>query len=679
MNLCEDHGPGDGLPPQWAKIIPDHSASVVCGSDGSIERLDLDDCRQIGLFPDLQETEEAIGKTFAALLPESDLGRGLDRALAVDSPVNKFVAWYNSKPDERRWVVFDVAAAGGPTGARTVALWDVTDFMRADIRRRCRTSRDERIFYDGVRNSVTIHDDAGTILGVNQACADTLGYSLEEAHRLHLHDYVVGYTQEGLDKYWARVANGELDYPAGMYKLQDGWVATSVRLHSILLNYGTRSFMRTTSVTFEDNMDHRERVSQGLSKVLQLTDKLIESPDVDSLCLEAVRLGLTAIGLDRCSLYLVTEGKVHGTWGTDGIGGAADERHICFALDDKWRRLARKEGLYASNSDVVWDADLTSWANGEARACTKGWLASTPIMSGERFLGVFFNDSARSKEQYNPAKQRVVEVYCLLLGSLIAMKRAEKARARVEEQFRGSERLQALGRLAGDIAHDVNDLVGPVAPLPDEMLERLQHLAADPGAEAGFFIDALTQIDEAADGAAALVREAISLGREGRLELGELDIVQILQSYTESPPFRKLLSSRPGIELTVSIPDHPLIVNGSDAHLRRAFAQVVTNAVEAMGDNGSLKIGAFMEGEPGAGSAYIEIADTGCGISDEHRPRVFEPYFSTKTDTHSSAAGLSLAIVYDIVRQHDGDIEVQSEEGKGTRFVLSFPLLDKTP
>jgi len=679
MDLREDHAPHDELPPRWDAIISDHSAGVVCNCDGTIERLSLDDCWQLGLFQSVETPEEVIGKTFAALLPGSDLGRNLGAALAAGKPVNKFVAWFEDGDGARHWVVFDMAGAEGPASERAVRLWEVTNFMRADVERRCRTSRDERAFYDGIRNSVTIHDDTGTILGVNQACADTLGYSLEDAHRLHLADYVVGYTQEGLDKYWAGVAGGQTDYPSGIYRLRDGWIATSVRLRSALLDYGARSFMRTTSVTLEDSARHRATVSQGLSNVLQLTDTLIESPDIDTLCLEAVRLGLTAIDLDRCSLYLVEEGKVHGTWGTDGVGEPTDERGICFPLDDKWRRLARRKDMYAPNSDVEWDANLTSLKDGRITVRTKGWLASTPIMSGGRLLGVFFNDSARSGKEYDPAKQRVVEVFCLLLGSLIAMKHAEKARARAEEQFRGSERLQALGRLAGDIAHDVSDLVQPVASLPDEMLERLERLVSDPAAEAGFFTDALTRVDEAANGTVSLVREAISLGREGQVELEELNVVQILHSYTESPPFRKLVSSRPGIELTVNVPDRPLIIQGSNAHLRRAFAQVVTNAVEAMEEKGSLRVRAFTDGEPGSGSACIEIADTGHGISDADLPRIFEPYFSTKADTHSSAAGLSLAIVYDIVRQHDGDIEVQSEEGQGTRFVLRFPLLDKTP
>lgn len=677
--LLEIREPEDGLPPPWDTVISRQSATLVCDSSGSIESLSLDDCWQIGLFPNIETDDEAVGKNFSELLPGSDLGRSLAKVLAAGKPVNKLVAWFQDTDGARHWAVFDVAAADESSGAHSVTLWNVTDFMRTDIEQRCRTTREERIFYDGIRNSVTIHDDTGTILGVNQACADTLGYSLEETRHLHLRDYVVGYTQEGLDKYWSKVAGGQIDHPSGTYKLRDGWVATSVRLRAVLLNYGARSLMRTTSVTLEDSAHHRERLSRGLSRVLQLKDKLIESRDVDELCLEAVRLGLAAIDLDRCSLYLVKEGKVHGTWGTDRSGAPGDEREVCFPLDDKWRRLARRRDLYMPNSDVDWDATLTVMANGKPKACGKGWLASTPIMSGDRLLGVFFNDSANAREEYDPAKQRVVEVFCLLLGSLIEMKRAEKAKARAEEQFRGSERLQALGRLAGDIAHDVNDLVAPVASLPGEMLERLPQLDANPAAETGFFCKGLARIDKAANEATALVREAIALGREGRVELEELNIIQLLHSYTESAPFKKLLSSQHGVELSLDIPDTPLLIKGSDAHLRRAFAQVVTNAVEAMEDKGSLKIGAFVADKPDSGSACIEIADTGCGISDADLSRIFEPYFSTKTHAHSSATGLSLAIVYDIVRQHDGDIEVQSKEGEGTRFLLSFPLLDKTP
>jgi signal transduction histidine kinase len=131
---------------------------------------------------------------------------------------------------------------------------------------------------------------------------------------------------------------------------------------------------------------------------------------------------------------------------------------------------------------------------------------------------------------------------------------------------------------------------------------------------------------------------------------------------------------------TSSISNTPLLIQGSDAHLRRTFAQIVTNAVEAMENGGSLSIHASKGATPGPGSglALVEISDTGCGIGEADLPRIFEPYFSTKTDTHS-AAGLSLAIVYDIVRRHNGDAEVQSAVGEGTRFALTFPLLEKQP
>ncbi len=114
----------------------------------------------------------------------------------------------------------------------------------------------------------------------------------------------------------------------------------------------------------------------------------------------------------------------------------------------------------------------------------------------------------------------------------------------------------------------------------------------------------------------------------------------------------------------------PDTVRGDDAQLQQAFMNLLLNALEAMGMNGTLTVGTeIVDGENGARSVKIKIQDTGTGIAPENLTHLFEPFFTTK----KNGTGLGLAISHRIVLEHHGTIEVQSETDKGSTFSISLP------
>jgi signal transduction histidine kinase len=124
------------------------------------------------------------------------------------------------------------------------------------------------------------------------------------------------------------------------------------------------------------------------------------------------------------------------------------------------------------------------------------------------------------------------------------------------------------------------------------------------------------------------------------------------------------------IELSTTISPHPLVLNGDVNQLQQCFLNLIFNSIEAMPEGGKLSV--LSELHKDGKNAMVEIRDTGCGIPEEDLDHVFDPFFSTKGE--GEGTGLGLSIVYGIVRNHAGEIRLESEAGKGTAFFLDFPV-----
>ncbi|MBW7852467.1 MAG: PAS domain-containing protein [Rhodospirillales bacterium] len=243
----------------------------------------------------------------------------------------------------------------------------------------------------------------------------------------------------------------------------------------------------------------------------------------------------------------------------------------------------------------------------------------------------------------------------------------------LEIQFAQSQKMQAMGQLAGGVAHDFNNLLTAMIGFCDLLLQR--HGAGDPS-----FAD-IMQIKQNANRAASLVRQLLAFSRRQALQPRLLDVTDALTDLSNL--LRRLLGET--IELKM--------VHGRDLGLVRVdpgqFDQVIinlaVNARDAMPGGGTLTIRtAAVETErpmqqgadvmPPGGYLMIEVGDTGTGISKENLGRIFEPFFSTKEV--GAGTGLGLSTVYGIVRQTDGFVFVDSAPGHGATFTIYLPRLD---
>jgi len=235
----------------------------------------------------------------------------------------------------------------------------------------------------------------------------------------------------------------------------------------------------------------------------------------------------------------------------------------------------------------------------------------------------------------------------------------ETARRELQEQLYQSQKMQALGTLAGGIAHDLNNTLVPVLAIPRILMKDAP--------EGTPFHRNLDLIYQAGVRARDLVTQILAFGRRSAAEPHPI--------LLEQPLTDALAILRPGIPATISIETEteaaPAVL-GDPTQLRQVIVNLVTNAAQAIGaDLGRIT----MRIAPGRGGreARLIVEDTGCGMSKETLQRIYEPFFTTKEV--GSGTGLGLAVVHGIVTGNGGTIVAESEVGKGTRFTLTFPAI----
>jgi len=260
-----------------------------------------------------------------------------------------------------------------------------------------------------------------------------------------------------------------------------------------------------------------------------------------------------------------------------------------------------------------------------------------------------------------------------VLRDVTEQKASEEALRSAEDRLRHSQKLEAVGRLAGGVAHSFNNLLAAISLHAELLLEAR-------GSE-GERLRHAEEIRSAGERAAALARQLLAFSRKQVLQPRPLDISGEIAAMV--PMLRRLVGEHIALETRLD-PDAGWM-HGDLGQLEQVILNLVANARDAMPDGGRLVIetrpaevngqgGRFPGLKPGP---YVEIAvrDTGTGMADEIRARLFEPFFTTKD--RDKGTGLGLATVYGIVRQSGGDIAVESRPGKGASFFLYLPRVEQ--
>ena len=234
--------------------------------------------------------------------------------------------------------------------------------------------------------------------------------------------------------------------------------------------------------------------------------------------------------------------------------------------------------------------------------------------------------------------------------------------------------MEAIGLMAGGVAHDLNNILSGIVTYPELLLLDLP--------ESSPLHKPIRTIQEAGKRATDVVSDLLTVARGVAMEKRVLNLNTIVKEYLDSPEFRVLEKSHALIQITTKLSPGLLNMSGSVIHMKKVLMNLVINASEAITGNGTVTISTLNRylDEPLRGSEDIRngeyvmliVSDDGSGISPEDLERVFEPFY-TKKVMGRSGTGLGLAVVWNTVQDHNGYIKIHSSS-KGTHFELYFPV-----
>jgi PAS domain S-box-containing protein len=257
------------------------------------------------------------------------------------------------------------------------------------------------------------------------------------------------------------------------------------------------------------------------------------------------------------------------------------------------------------------------------------------------------------------------------IANYVCVKRDITKELNLEEQFRHSQKMEAIGQLAGGVAHDFNNLLSLIIGHSEVMLQTLsEDHALRPD---------IIEVKRAGERAAGLTRQLLAFSRKQVLRAERLDLSAVVKSMHEM--LARLLGS--GIELQLHLADKTAKVEADAGQVEQVIMNLAINARDAMPKGGKLKIetaeveldqdyaAAHLAVVPGR-YVMVAVTDSGMGMTKEVRERIFEPFFTTKGSDRGT--GLGLSTVYGIVKQSGGNIWVYSEPGIGSTFKVYLPV-----
>ncbi len=260
------------------------------------------------------------------------------------------------------------------------------------------------------------------------------------------------------------------------------------------------------------------------------------------------------------------------------------------------------------------------------------------------------------------------------MNDISRQKAAEEEKERLQARLQRAQKMEAIGTLAGGVAHDLNNILSGIVSYPDLLLMQLPSDSP--------LRKPVTTIRESGKRAAAVVQDLLTLARRGLAVTEPVDLNRVIADFLKSAEVERLRANHPQVSIETRLDDTLQNIMGSPVHLQKTLMNLVLNAFEAMPGGGTVGIATenrhlekslngydhVHEGE----YVMLRVSDTGIGISPEERERIFEPFY-TKKAMGRSGTGLGMAVVWGTIKDHKGYIDVESTQGRGTTFMLYFP------
>lgn len=266
------------------------------------------------------------------------------------------------------------------------------------------------------------------------------------------------------------------------------------------------------------------------------------------------------------------------------------------------------------------------------------------------------------------------DYHLAIVEDITERRQAEAALRESEEKLTRSKKMESLGLLAGGVAHDLNNILSGIVSYPELLLLDLP--------EGSRLIKPIETIRQSGVRAAAIVQDLLTVARGVAITREPINLNDIMRDYLDSPEFKKTAQFHPQVSISSDLDPNLLNINCSQVHVRKAIMNLVSNAAEAIYGNGRVTMvtaNCYVD-RPLSGYdtvrtgeyALLSVTDTGPGISPGDLERIFEPFY-TKKVMGRSGTGLGLAVVWNVVQDHQGYIDVTTGDD-GTTFDLYLPI-----
>jgi PAS domain S-box-containing protein len=617
----------------------------------------------------LEETERALR-----------LGHEIDYEYRVVTR-DETVRWFHDKGR----IVKD--AEGKPVCWQGVML-DITERKQAEEALKA----SEKRYHDLIENAQDIiitHDLAGRYTSVNKAGLEITGYSRAEALDVTLSDVIAPEFIEKAQEMVARKLAGDEEtiYDLEIIGKDGDKIALEVNSRLVYQDgepVGVQSIGRDVTERKRADAALREANQRAIVEYERLLDRLAtlaedfgSARDLQTVY-RAIRnfavasvpcIGLIVSLYDseqevRKSVYLWYDTQEIDTSGIKparvGVGpaGQAIRTNSVIINNDFIKDIVAKRGFV----EIGFEAD--------SRPPRSILLAPMTVMG--RVVGTI------EVQSYEPGAYRAEHTTAMRMAGNLAANVIENVRLleqerQTEEQFRQAQKMEAIGKLAGGVAHDFNNLLTAINGYSDLSLRRLE-----PEHPVRRNIE---EIKKAGQRATNLTRQLLAFSRKQMLQPKVLNLNDVITDTSKM--LRRLIGE--DIEIALRLKPSLGKVKADPSQIDQVLMNLVVNARDAMPHGGSLTIEtANVEMDKAISDKYssvhsgphvmIRVTDTGCGMSEEVQQHIFEPFFTTKGV--GKGTGLGLSTVYGIIKQSDGYVSVESEEGKGTTFNIYLPQVD---
>jgi len=375
---------------------------------------------------------------------------------------------------------------------------------------------------------------------------------------------------------------------------------------------------------------------------------------VDLKRLSSSLLSMIARGMGSRGVYLLLPSVKSGDFVTYAHYGKKDGKLAFPANSLITQALRYQDGLIdVHDIDIIPSLSAISDGDKQMLEYDEAELL-VPLKSKEQLTGILVLSSKVSGETYSTEDRRLLSTVANQAAISIENARLYEE---LKEQLVRSSKLASLGELAANVAHEVNNSLQSVINFGTLLYEDLK--------EDDIKREDAKAIESEALRARNIVETLLGIARKERTEMQAVDVNELLHSVVTLAQVR---AKSGNIDIIEKYSRETPLIHGSAEQLRQVFLNLFTNAADAIPDKGKIEVETALQGN----HVVITVADTGTGIPSDLLDKIFDPLFTTK----GNGTGLGLTVSLSIVQEHGGTIDVESENNKGTKFIITLPKLE---